>query len=351
MSAPSLTAIVIARNEEQMIGACLAGCQVAVARALADGLISRAEIVLVDSGSTDRTREIASKLGARVLAIPPSWPLSAAAGRYVGLLHTSSDLVLFVDGDFIIDPAWLPVGLGILGDSAIAAVCGMELESLQGTTAISRYQRALLNRVAPREDIVDTQAVAVGLFHRSWIERAGGVQPFLKGAEDRDIAIRMRMLGGRIVKTRQPMGIHHWSPGEDLNLLEYFRSVAKWSFGEGQAARFAKTDLPVRGVYFSRYLTLRHVLQLWIGTVAFAAGVAATAGVVLLEPLLIIAPAALGALLLGWTMRRNAERPSDTIFRLHAAPYAFVRLATFALGYLRPPRPAEEYPTRLPPTE
>ena len=51
----SLSAIVIARNEEDAIGACL------------DALSWCQEVILVDSGSEDRTCEIAAKRGARVI--------------------------------------------------------------------------------------------------------------------------------------------------------------------------------------------------------------------------------------------------------------------------------------------
>jgi len=56
---PPLTAILIAQNEEKLLPQALASL---------DGIAD--EIVLVDSGSTDRTREIAQQFGARVFAKP-----------------------------------------------------------------------------------------------------------------------------------------------------------------------------------------------------------------------------------------------------------------------------------------
>ena len=61
---PKLTALIIARNEERDLPACLAGLQ-----GLAD------EIVVVDSHSTDRTREIARAAGARVFE--RDWPVDS----------------------------------------------------------------------------------------------------------------------------------------------------------------------------------------------------------------------------------------------------------------------------------
>jgi glycosyltransferase involved in cell wall biosynthesis len=54
-SLPKLSAIIIANNEERDLPACLESL-----RGLAD------DLVLVDSHSTDRTREIAKAAGARV---------------------------------------------------------------------------------------------------------------------------------------------------------------------------------------------------------------------------------------------------------------------------------------------
>ncbi|MBS0445843.1 MAG: glycosyltransferase family 2 protein [Proteobacteria bacterium] len=79
MSQPALSVIVITKNEAHDIEACLASV------AFAD------ERIVVDSGSTDDTRERAERLGARV-TMTPDWPgfgpqknraLAQAQGRWV----------------------------------------------------------------------------------------------------------------------------------------------------------------------------------------------------------------------------------------------------------------------------
>ena len=344
MSSLTLTVIVIARNEERTIGACLQSCIDAVARAREAGLVSAAEVVLVDSASTDRTTAIAAGFPIRTLSLPPSWPLSAAAGRFIGLRMSSSDVVLFVDGDYVMDPDWLSTGLRALHGPSIAGVCGVDRESLPGRSRISRYTLDLVERSIPQTEVAETEAIAVGLYRRTWIERAGGIQPFLRGAEDRDLAIRVRALGGRLLKTRAAMGTHHWAPGADLTLVEYLRSVAGWSFGEGQAARRASQEPTIRNVYLARYFHLRHLLQLELALLLVAWGSLLLASLATASLWLAgVGLASASILVLGSGIRRR-ESALDALFRLHVVPYVAVRVCSFFLGWLRPPRPTEEYP-------
>ncbi len=79
-----MTVIVLALDEEKIVGRCL--------RALswAD------EVLLVDSGSNDATREIAASLGARVMEQP--W-LGWSAQRNAGAAAASHDWVVFLEAD------------------------------------------------------------------------------------------------------------------------------------------------------------------------------------------------------------------------------------------------------------
>jgi glycosyltransferase involved in cell wall biosynthesis len=87
----SLTAAVIARDEEQSIGACLDSLQFADER-----------LVLVDAATRDRTRELARARGARVEERAFD---NFAAQRDAALSLASSEWVLFVDADERVTPA------------------------------------------------------------------------------------------------------------------------------------------------------------------------------------------------------------------------------------------------------
>ncbi len=82
---PSVSLIVITRDEEAMIGQCLASakpfCQ---------------ELVVVDSGSTDHTVEIAAGMGAQVISHNFT---NYVRQKQIALDHASSEWVLLLDAD------------------------------------------------------------------------------------------------------------------------------------------------------------------------------------------------------------------------------------------------------------
>jgi glycosyltransferase involved in cell wall biosynthesis/tetratricopeptide (TPR) repeat protein len=80
----------IVRNEESNLPACLSSVA---------GLFD--EMVVVDTGSTDRTREVAAGFGARVLDFP--WQDSFAAARNESLRHAAGDWIFWMDADDRLD--------------------------------------------------------------------------------------------------------------------------------------------------------------------------------------------------------------------------------------------------------
>jgi GT2 family glycosyltransferase/glycosyltransferase involved in cell wall biosynthesis len=80
----------IVKDEEEMLPRCLAAVAAHVD-----------EIVVVDTGSTDRTVEIAESYGARVIAFP--WNGSFADARNLSLDAATGDWILWLDADEVLD--------------------------------------------------------------------------------------------------------------------------------------------------------------------------------------------------------------------------------------------------------
>ncbi len=85
-SRPTLSLCMIVENEEEYLPRCLASVQ---------GVVD--EIIVVDTGSTDRTVEIARGFGARVYHHP--WGGDFSEARNVSLEHATGDWILFLDAD------------------------------------------------------------------------------------------------------------------------------------------------------------------------------------------------------------------------------------------------------------
>lgn len=92
---PTISATIIAKNEEEVIGRCL--------RSL-EGID---EIIVHDTGSTDKTREIAEKLGARVIAGKPIVPFHFSEARNEAMRHAKNDWILTIDCDEVLAPGSL----------------------------------------------------------------------------------------------------------------------------------------------------------------------------------------------------------------------------------------------------
>ncbi len=85
-AAPRISVCLIAKNEEQFLSQCLRSVH-----ALAS------QIVVVDTGSTDRTLEIAREFGAEVYSF--AWCDDFSAARNAALEHATGDWVLMIDAD------------------------------------------------------------------------------------------------------------------------------------------------------------------------------------------------------------------------------------------------------------
>jgi len=91
MRKTKLSAVIIAKNEEELIGDCLKSVK------WAD------EIVLVDSGSTDRTPAIAKRHKAKVINVPTD-KMKFSYWRNKGLEKAKGQWILYIDADERVTP-------------------------------------------------------------------------------------------------------------------------------------------------------------------------------------------------------------------------------------------------------
>ncbi len=126
---------ILAMNEEKRIADCVRSA------AFAD------QVIVIDSGSTDQTREIASSLGAEVQEYPDWQGFAEQRNRL--LRHVNGEYIFFLDADEVIPPA-LQQEIRVAADSGKDAIweirwCevafGRELTHMKSTGGVKRMFR------------------------------------------------------------------------------------------------------------------------------------------------------------------------------------------------------------------
>ena len=178
-----LSAVITTRNEEANIANCIASF---------DGRRDDVEVIVVDNASTDRTKEIAASLGAKVLDKGPE----RSAQRNLGWRTAAADWVVVLDADMMLPRETLDEMLEIAGrmsgDDATGALAYWVPEVRTGTglrTKARNFERSFYDGTA-----ID----ALRLFHKSVLERTGGYdENLIAGPEDWELDIRVLATGAR----------------------------------------------------------------------------------------------------------------------------------------------------------
>ena len=98
--------IIPAYNEEALLPATLSSLHLAM-----DSISSKGEIIVVDNNSTDNTKQIAKRYGARVVFEPFR---QIARARNCGARSAKSNFFIFLDADTILPPQLLQNALSLL---------------------------------------------------------------------------------------------------------------------------------------------------------------------------------------------------------------------------------------------
>jgi hypothetical protein len=210
----TLTACVIARDEEQRLPACLASLE------FCD------EVVVVDSGSRDRTREIAREAGALVIENP--WR-GFAAQRNVALDAANGDWILEIDADERVSPELAREVRALLeswpAEIRMAAIPSRDLflgRTLGPSSRYPRYRHRLFRRDAFRHD--EARTVHEGL----WPD---GRTPALEGEFHHLLASSWREAVRDAVGYARLDAAQHSRPGARETLAGIFlRPVAKFAY-------------------------------------------------------------------------------------------------------------------------
>ncbi len=185
---PKVSVIVCSYNGGQTLEACL--------RSLKKLNYPDYEVVLVDDGSKDNTREIVSHHPWVRTIHQPNMGLSVA--RNVGAAHATGEILAYTDSDCMADPDWLYYLVGTLLSGDYAGVGGPNISP----PAQNWHQACVAAAPGGPSHVLLSDVVAEHIpgcnmaFHRWAFDKVGGFDPeYRKAGDDVDFCWRLQQEG------------------------------------------------------------------------------------------------------------------------------------------------------------
>jgi GT2 family glycosyltransferase len=216
--------VAIGRNEGERLSRCLGSLT---------GL--GAQVVYVDSGSSDRSVEMAAALGLTVLELDPALPFGPSRARNEGVrrlleIDPSVQFVQFIDGDCELHRSWLAAGARQLREDPRAAI-------VAGHVRERSPEASIYNKICDIEWDGPTGEVpacgGIAMMRLRAFQEVGGFDPSVLAAEDDEICLRLRRKGWAILRLAAEMAVHD---AEMTRLGQWWRRAVRCGYAYAQGA-------------------------------------------------------------------------------------------------------------------
>lgn len=229
-----------ALNEEKRIAEALASAVAAVEPL-------GGEVVLADSGSTDRTIEIAKTFPVRIVQLANIDERCCGAGAQLAFEHARGEYFYLLDGDMTLDPDFLPVGIEYLETHPeIGGVGGRVIEMETQGEEFQIRAKATAQGTSWQPGIVDRLDCG-GLYRTDAVRDAGWfADRNLHAFEEFELGARLQAAGWKLARIDQPAVQHygHAMGGYSL-LLRRMRSGYSGAPGEVLRGAIGRRHLPI----------------------------------------------------------------------------------------------------------
>ena len=285
------------------------------------------EVIVVDDGSNDATREVATRYPCRLVVLPTN--MGAARAKNHGAGQATGDILFFTDADVHIQPTALSLLVEDLADSEVDGVVGLLGRTCPYSNFASQFKNLWMHftyrRQPRRVGLFFTSAAGI---RRTLFEQEGGFDPHYAGASiTEDIEFGQRLLGrGYQIVMDQRLTVEHqkrYALGEVLrtDLLRARGLVQTWlrnRLSGSQRAHYASVPW-----YFGA-----GVLAMGLATLmALCALIAWDARLLIGTGLLVLA-----ALMLNSPFLVSLERWNGPAFGLQSAGFVLLDLYASGLG-------------------
>ncbi|MDP2874012.1 MAG: glycosyltransferase [bacterium] len=199
---PLVSIIIPTQNAARYLAKCL--------ESVANQTYKQIEVIVVDRQSTDATKEIAHRSGAKVL----DFGHGRSAQVNFGVKNANGKYVYRVDADFVLQPKVVEEAVRVCEEQGFEAVAVHNTSD--PTISFWSKVRNLERNTYKYDELI----VAARFFRKDVFEKLGGFDESLIAAEDYDLHNRVKAAGYRVGRIEP----EEWHIGEPKHLSEIFRS-------------------------------------------------------------------------------------------------------------------------------
>lgn len=224
-SADRIGVVVIGRNEGERLRRCLASV-------VRTG-VPAANVVYVDSNSTDGSVAMARGMGVTVVELDMTTPFTAARARNAGVekLPPGLDFVQFVDGDCEVRDGWLETASAYLRDNPQYAI-------VAGRCRERFPEASIYNRLADLEwDAPVGEASECGgimMARLSAFRQVGGFNGAVACGEEPEMCSRLRAAGWRVYRLGAEMC---WHDSAMTRFRQYWKRMVRGGYGYAEVSQ------------------------------------------------------------------------------------------------------------------
>lgn len=184
---------------------------------------NKTEVIYVDTGSRDRSVQIARKYTSKVFVERGIWPTSGLA-RNRGIIEASYGIIHFIDGDISISEDYLKCAIIRMQTGKADAVTGFFREK-HPARFFNRLMNIRRDEIIHEERYCDSTNGGGTYFRQKLLSVNGYDERILKGQES-ELGTRFRAAGNKILFIDKVQGLHNF----DLNSVGDFIRV-KYNYG------------------------------------------------------------------------------------------------------------------------
>ena len=166
------------------------------------------ELVVVDNGSTDGTREALRAFGDRIVVLHEA-RRGAAAARNAGISASRGELIAFTDADCIVEPDWLAELASALDDPRVG-VAGGTILATRDANQVELFGESVHDHRSAIDVYRPPYAITMSWASpRRVLEQVGGFDEGFLRCQDVDLSFRIVQAGYRLAFVPGAVVRHH----------------------------------------------------------------------------------------------------------------------------------------------